>query len=98
MGFLSQVSEYAPDNSVFAVIEQLTAVNSTVQLQNARRFTLRRFVGNLAEEFVNARGSLTTPPCAPASWLLATRVRDISRNDVRNLLLRSVSLGVEIFH
>lgn len=65
-----------------AELDRVQSVNSSVQLQSPSGYTLRSFVGNLAEEIVNVRGSLTTPPCSPANWLVATQVREVSRNDV----------------
>lgn len=65
-----------------AELDRVQSVNSSVQLQNPTGYTLQSFVGSLAEEIVNVRGSLTTPPCSPANWLVATQVREVSRNDV----------------
>ena len=55
---------------------------------------LSEFVGDLDEELIAYRGSLTTPPCAPASWIVATRVRKISVRDVREKRRSVVVLDV----
>lgn len=45
-------------------------------------YNLFEFVGDLDEELIAYRGSLTTPPCSPASWIVAKSVRKISVKDV----------------
>lgn len=64
-------------------LANVQAVNTSVNPLNANDYMLSSFVGDLDEQVVNVRGSLTTPPCSPANWLLATQIREISRNDVR---------------
>ena len=59
-------------------------VNSSVLFRGfPEDYMLSEFVGDLDEELIAYRGSLTTPPCSPASWIVAKRVRKISVKDVR---------------
>lgn len=60
----------------------VSGVNSSVLVTDPERFVLSNFVGDLMEQIVNVRGSLTTPPCSPANWFLAPQIREVSRNDV----------------
>lgn len=83
LAFLYQVSDGASDNPRLAELNQVQSVNSDVQLQMPSGYMLQNFVGTLMEETVNFRGSLTTPPCSPANWIVATGVRQVSRGDVR---------------
>lgn len=43
---------------------------------------LSEFVGDLDEELIAYRGSLSTPPCSHASWIVAKTIRKISTRDV----------------
>lgn len=60
----------------------MSAVNTSHVPSDPQRYRLDNFVGDLMEQVVNIRGSLTTPPCSPANWLMVPQVRDVSRNDV----------------
>lgn len=80
--FHSQVSDFAANNPRLREISRVQSVNTSVEIQNGNGYRLREFVGTLNEEIVNVRGSLTTPPCSPANWVIATTVREVSRNDV----------------
>lgn len=60
----------------------MSAVNTSHVPSDPQRYRLDNFVGDLMEQVVNIRGSLTTPPCSPANWLMVSQVRDVSRNDV----------------
>lgn len=49
-------------------------------------YRLSEFVGDLDEQLIAYRGSLTTPPCAHASWIVAKTIRKISVHDVSGIL------------
>lgn len=58
-------------------------VNSSVLFRGfPSDYSLYDFVGDLDEELIAYKGSLTTPPCSPASWIVAKNVRKISVKDV----------------
>ena len=83
LAFFSRVSDGAQDNPRLSFVDQVQSVNSRVELQSPDGFTLRDFVGDLSGGIINLRGSLTTPPCSPANWLLKEMPQQVSRNDVR---------------
>lgn len=85
-----QASDAAFDFPQLEELPNVQAVNTSVNPLNPADYVLTNFVGDLAEQVVNVRGSLTTPPCSPANWLLATQIREISRNDVSGGVLFGV--------
>lgn len=58
-------------------------VNSSVLFRGfPSDYMLSEFVGDLDEELIAYRGSLSTPPCSHASWIVAKTIRKISTRDV----------------
>lgn len=97
-GGLLQVSAKVIDASIFSSVRQLKMVNSSVLYRGfPEDYSLWEFVGDLVdEELIAYRGSLTTPPCSPASWIVAKEPKRISVKDVswgrdRNLLWKKVN-------
>lgn len=81
--FELQVSKYQDDWHFFRDLRQLRMVNSSVQMNGfPDNFRLLDIVGSLGEQYIAYRGSLTTPPCSPTSWLVSSRIRKVSRRDV----------------
>lgn len=61
-------------------------VNSSVLFRGfPEDYMLSEFVGDLDEELIAYRGSLTIPPCSPASWIVAKTIRKISVRDVSEI-------------
>ena len=88
LAFLFTASNNARDWPLLAELDRVQRVNSTVTPGNPERYLLSNFVGDLNERVVQFRGSLTTPPCSPANWIVVPQLRRISRNDVSDLVIR----------
>lgn len=85
----TQVSNKVTDSPLFSSVRQLKMVNSSVLFRGfPEDYMLSEFVGDLDEELIAYRGSLTTPPCSPASWIVAKTVRKISVRDVSGIKLK----------
>lgn len=86
--YLSQVSNKVTDSPLFSSVRQLKMVNSSVLFRGfPEDYMLSEFVGNLDEELIAYRGSLTTPPCSHSSWIVAKTIRKISIRDVSLFIL-----------
>lgn len=85
LAFLFQVSDGADDWPLLAEVANVGTVNSSVVPEDPQNYALANFAGDLIEEIVNIRGSLTTPPCSPANWFFAPQIRTVSRTDVCSL-------------
>lgn len=78
------MSNKVTDSPIFSSVRQLKMMNSSVLFRGfPEDYSLFEFVGDLDEELIAYKGSLSIPPCSPASWIVAKNVRKISVKDVR---------------
>ncbi|GAB0093462.1 Carbonic anhydrase [Sergentomyia squamirostris] len=85
LGVFFQVLERTANQRFALYLSDVPTDGSEVRLQNPRSHRLFDFVGSMDFHYATYEGSLTTPPCSEAvTWIVSTRSREISRQDLEN--------------
>ncbi|XP_059617258.1 carbonic anhydrase-like [Phlebotomus argentipes] len=83
LGLFFQVLEKTPNQRFALYLSDVPTDGTEIRIENPRSHRLFDFVGSMDFHYATYEGSLTTPPCSEAvTWILSTRPREISRQDL----------------